>query len=86
MKHSRDYDAKDFPAACGVPAGAAAAAGSAVDRPDREIAYSTADLDDGVEARILTREQVRGSVPVFARLYMEVEQRLSRSRRETQVQ
>ena len=40
-----------------------------------EIAYSTADLDDGVEARILTREQVRASVPVFARLYMEVERR-----------
>jgi dGTPase len=40
-----------------------------------EIAYSTADLDDGVEARILTREQVRGGVPVFARLYEEVERR-----------
>src|ERR1051326_894063 len=40
-----------------------------------EIAYSTADLDDGVEARILTREQVRASVPLFARLHAEVEER-----------
>jgi dGTPase len=37
-----------------------------------EIAYSTADLDDGVEAMILTREQVRKGVPVFARLHDEV--------------
>ena len=38
-----------------------------------EIAYSTADLDDGVEAMILTREQVRAGVPIFARLHTEVE-------------
>jgi dGTPase len=38
-----------------------------------EIAYSTADLDDGVEAMILTREQVREAVPVFARLHDEVD-------------
>src|SRR5215472_9976252 len=37
-----------------------------------EIAYSTADLDDGVEAMILTREQVRQDVTVFARLHDEV--------------
>lgn len=39
-----------------------------------EIAYSTADLDDGVEAMILTRAQVREGVPVFARLHAEMEQ------------
>jgi dGTPase len=39
-----------------------------------EIAYSTADLDDGVESMILSREQVREGVPVFARLQAEVEQ------------
>jgi dGTPase len=38
-----------------------------------EIAYSTADLDDGVEAMILTREQVREGVPMFARLHDEVD-------------
>jgi len=40
-----------------------------------EVAYSTADLDDGVEAMILTREQVREGVPVFARMHAEVERR-----------
>ena len=40
-----------------------------------EIAYSTADLDDGIEAKILTRQQVREGVPVFAKLYAQVAQR-----------
>jgi dGTPase len=38
-----------------------------------EIAYNTADLDDGVEAMLLTREEVREGVPVFAAVYDEVE-------------
>jgi dGTPase len=38
-----------------------------------EIAYSTADLDDGVEAGILTPRQVREGLPVFARQHAEVE-------------
>ena len=73
VKHSRDYDAKEFPQLTEYlldlrpPLEA-----QLIDFTD-EIAYSTADLDDGVEARILTREQVRRDVPVFARLYAEVE-------------
>jgi dGTPase len=38
-----------------------------------EIAYGTADLDDGVEAMIFTREQVREGVPIFAQFHEEVE-------------
>jgi dGTPase len=38
-----------------------------------EIAYCTADLDDGVEAEILTFEQIRAGVPLFARLFADVE-------------
>src|SRR6516165_9356410 len=34
-----------------------------------EIAYNTADLDDSVEAMLLTREEVREGVPVFAAVY-----------------
>ena len=40
-----------------------------------EIAYSTADLDDGLEARILTLEQLRIGLPPFAVLFAEVEHR-----------
>jgi dGTPase len=75
VKHSRDYEARDFPQLAEYlleqrpPLEA-----QLIDLTD-EIAYSTADLDDGVEAGILTREQVRSGVPVFARLYEEVERR-----------
>ncbi|MGC2696246.1 MAG: deoxyguanosinetriphosphate triphosphohydrolase [Candidatus Angelobacter sp.] len=75
VKHSRDYDEKEFPELAEYlldqrpPLEA-----QLIDLTD-EIAYSTADLDDGVEAKILTREQVRSGIPAFARLYAEVEQR-----------
>jgi len=38
-----------------------------------EIAYSTADLDDGFEARLLRLSQIRQRVPVFERYYVEAE-------------
>jgi dGTPase len=40
-----------------------------------EIAYSTADLDDGFEARLLKLAQVRERVPVFERYYAEAQAR-----------
>ena len=75
VKHSRDYSAAEFPQLEEYlldqrpPLEA-----QLIDLTD-EIAYSTADLDDGVESRILTREQVCSGVPLFARLYEEVEER-----------
>lgn len=74
VKHSTDYDAAHFPQLAEYlleqrpPLEA-----QLIDLTD-EIAYSTADLDDGLEARILTLEQIRSNVPVFARLYESVEQ------------
>ena len=38
-----------------------------------EIAYNTADLDDGYESRLLAYDQIRDGVPVFARFAAEVE-------------
>ena len=75
VKHSRDYQEREFPQLAEYlldqrpPLEA-----QMIDLTD-EIAYSTADLDDAVEAKILTREQVREGVPVFAALYAEVAQR-----------
>jgi len=40
-----------------------------------EIAYNTADLDDGYEARLLTVEQIADSVDLFARHYREAKSR-----------
>jgi dGTPase len=39
-----------------------------------EIAYNTADLDDGYEAHLLSLEQIREGIPAFERFYREVEQ------------
>jgi dGTPase len=38
-----------------------------------EIAYNTADLDDGYEAHLLSLDDIRSAVPVFERCYQEVE-------------
>ena len=73
IKHSRDYS-QEFPHLAEYlldqrpPLEA-----QLIDLTD-EIGYGTADLDDGLEARILTLEQIREGVPVFARFYAAVEQ------------
>jgi dGTPase len=74
IKHSRDYDVKDHPELAEYlldqrpPLEA-----QLIDLTD-EIAYNTADLDDGYEAHLLTLEEIREGVPVFERFYREVVQ------------
>jgi dGTPase len=73
VKHSRDYDAAQYPALSEYlldqrpPIEA-----QLIDFVD-EIAYNTADLDDGYEAHVLDIEMIRAEVPLFARFYEEVE-------------
>ncbi|SRR6266700_1653586 len=73
VKHSRDYDTVEFPQLAEYlldlrpPLEA-----QLIDLTD-EIAYNTADLDDGIEAKILTLDQLRQEIPVFTGLYAEVE-------------
>lgn len=73
VKHSRDYNSAEFPALTEYlldqrpPLEA-----QLIDITD-ELAYNTADLDDGYEARLLRLEQIREAVPVFAELFREVE-------------
>jgi dGTPase len=74
VKHSCDYDAAHFPQLAEyVLEQRPPLEAQLIDFTD-EIAYSTADLDDGMEAAILTVEQLRIGLPVFARLYAEVEE------------
>ncbi len=74
IKHSHDYDAAKYPELSEYlldkrpPLEA-----QLIDLTD-EIAYNTADLDDGYEARILTVKQIRAGVPLFDRYYAEVEE------------
>ena len=73
IKHSRDYSAADFPELAEYllderpPLEA-----QLIDLVD-EVAYNTADLDDGFEARLLHREELIGEVPIFGALYAEIE-------------
>ncbi len=75
IKHSHDYNAEDHPELAGYlldqrpPLEA-----QLIDLTD-EIAYNTADLDDGFEARLLTVEQVADSVDLFARHYHDAKRR-----------
>src|SRR6201997_4266642 len=74
IKHSRDYDAGEHPELAEYlldlrpPLEA-----QLIDLTD-EIAYNTADLDDGYEAHLLSLDQIREGVPVFERFYRESEQ------------
>lgn len=73
VKHSRDYHAAEVPALAeylldqSPPLEA-----QLIDFVD-EIAYNTADLDDGYEAKLLTVEMICADVPLFARFYDEVD-------------
>jgi dGTPase len=74
IKHSHDYDAKQHPELAEYlldrrpPLEA-----QLIDLTD-EIAYNTADLDDGYEAHLLSLEEIREGIPAFERFYREVEQ------------
>ena len=80
IKHSRDYSAQEFPQLAEYlldqrpPLEA-----QLIDLTD-EIAYDTADLDDGYEADILCVEDIRQGVPLFDRLYAEVEAKYPEAR------
>src|SRR3954465_4248363 len=73
IKRARDYDPAQFPELSEYwldrrpPLEA-----QLIDATD-ELAYNTADLDDGYEAHLLTLKQIIESVPVFARFFEEVE-------------
>ncbi len=75
VKHSHDYDAKEYPELAEYlldqrpPLEA-----QLIDLTD-EIAYNTADLDDGYEARLLTVEQIADSVDLFAHQYSKAKSR-----------
>jgi dGTPase len=74
IKHSHDYDAKEHPELAEYlleqrpPLEA-----QLIDLTD-EIAYNTADLDDGYEAHLLSLEDIREGVPAFERFFREVVQ------------
>ena len=73
IKHSRDYSTDEYPELAGYlleqrpPLEA-----QIIDLAD-EIAYLTADLDDGVESGLLEIDHIRGNVDILAHCYAQVE-------------
>src|SRR5580700_6720101 len=73
IKHSHDYDAKAHPELAEYLLDQRPPLEAQLIDPTDEIAYNTADLDDGYEARLLTIEQIADGVDLFDGFYREVE-------------
>src|SRR5580693_7631093 len=73
VKHSRDYNAAQYPALAEYLLDERPPIESQLIDFVDEIAYNTADLDDGYEAHVLDNETICAEVPLFARFYEEVE-------------
>ncbi len=74
IKHSRDYAANKYPELAEYSLDQRPPLEAQLIDLTDEIAYNTADLDDGYEAHLLPLEEIRANVPVFDRFYKEVEQ------------
>jgi dGTPase len=75
IKHSRDYDRWEFPELAEYALDQRPPLEAQLIDPADEIAYTAADLDDGYEAHLLSLDDIRASIPMFARFYREVEKK-----------
>jgi dGTPase len=81
VKHSRNYSAGEFPwlAEYCLDQRPTLEA-QLIDLVD-EIAYNTADLDDGFESRLFDFDLLRAEVPMFDEAYAEIDRRYPQGRR-----
>jgi len=73
IKHSHDYSGQQFPELAEYLLDQRPPLEAQLIYVADEIAYNTADLDDGYEAHLLTLGEIRQGVPIFERFYGEVE-------------
>jgi dGTPase len=75
IKHSRDYDPAEYPELAEYLLGSRPPLeAQLIDLAD-EIAYASADLDDGYESHLLDLGQIREGLPTFAGFLREAEER-----------
>jgi dGTPase len=74
VKHSRDYNPAEFPELSEYLLDQRPPLEAQLIDVTDELAYNTADLDDGFEARLLNLKQIKENVPLFERISREVEQ------------
>jgi len=81
IKHSRTYSAAEFPSLVEYRLDERPTLeAQLIDLVD-EIAYNTADLDDGFESRLFDFDLLRAEVPMFVQIYAEIERRYPQGRR-----
>jgi len=81
VKHSRSYSAGEFPSLAEYRLDERPTLeAQLIDLVD-EIAYNTADLDDGFESRLFDFDLLRAEVPMFDQAYAEIDRRYPRGRR-----
>ncbi len=81
VKHSRNYSAGEFPSLAEYRLDERPTLeAQLIDLVD-EIAYNTADLDDGFESRLFDFDLLRAEVPMFDEAYAEIDRRYPQGRR-----
>jgi dGTPase len=81
VKHSRNYSAGEFPSLAEYRLDECPTLeAQLIDLVD-EIAYNTADLDDGFESRLFDFDLLRAEVPIFDEAYAEIDRRYPQGRR-----
>jgi dGTPase len=75
IKHSRDYDPAEYPDLSEYLLDSRPPLEAQLIDIADEIAYASADLDDGYESHLLDLEQIREGLPVFAGFLREAEDR-----------
>ena len=73
VKHSREYSAADFPELAEYDPDLRPPVEAQLMNAVDEIAYNSADLDDGFEAHLLEIEMLREELPFFTDFYDEVD-------------
>src|ERR1039457_5430213 len=73
IKHSRDYEASQHPELAEYALDQRPPLEAQLIDLTDEIAYNTADLDDGFEAHLLSLGEIRTGVPVFEHFFREAE-------------
>jgi dGTPase len=80
IKHSRDYPAAEFPHLAEYLLDQRPPLESQLIDLVDEIAYNTADLDDGFEAHLVDLNQLRAEVPIFEVAFADVDRRYPRGK------
>src|SRR5580693_5213775 len=80
IKHSREYTAKEFPQLAEYLLDQRPPLESQLIDFVDEIAYNTADLDDGFEAHLVDLIQLRAEVPIFEEAFADVDRRYPRGK------